>query len=88
MSEKIGFVGVGRMGANMAKRLKEQNFNVTAVFDVNTTAAQSLAEEIGARHCVKLPEVTKYSDIIITVVTDDKAMKSIFNGSCSLLARA
>lgn len=88
MSEKIGFVGVGRMGANMARRLKEQNFNVTAVFDVNTSAAQSLAEEIGARHCAKLPEVTKHSDIIITVVTDDKAMKSIFNGSGSLLARS
>ncbi len=88
MSEKIGFVGVGRMGANMARRLKEQNFNVTAVFDVNTPAAQSLAEEIGARHCAKLPEVTKHSDIIITVVTDDKAMKSIFNGSGSLLARS
>jgi len=88
MSERIGFVGVGRMGANMARRLKDQNFTVTAVYDINTDAAQSLAEELGARHCTKLPEVTKYSDIIITVVTDDKAMKKIFNGSGTLLARS
>ena len=34
MSEKIGFVGVGRMGANMARRLKEVGFPVVAVYDV------------------------------------------------------
>ncbi|NDE99971.1 MAG: NAD(P)-dependent oxidoreductase, partial [Verrucomicrobia bacterium] len=33
MPEKIGFVGVGRMGANMARRLKDQGYSVTAVFD-------------------------------------------------------
>ncbi len=88
MSERIGFVGVGRMGANMARRLKEQNFSVTAVYDINTAGAQALAEELGARHCAKLPEVTKHADIIITVVTDDKAMKGIFSGSGSLLTRS
>ena len=32
-STKIGFVGVGRMGANMARRLKEVGYPVVAVFD-------------------------------------------------------
>ena len=36
MSQKIGFVGVGRMGANMARRLQETGFAIAAVFDVNT----------------------------------------------------
>ncbi len=80
MSEKIGFVGVGRMGSNMARRLKEQNYEVSAVYDVNTAGAKELAKELGCTACAKLEEVTKLSDVIITVVTDDAAMKKIFGG--------
>jgi len=88
MSERIGIVGVGRMGANMARRLNEQNFTITAIHDVNEEAAKALAEELNSTHYTKLSHVTKNSDVIITVVTDDKAMKGIFNGTGSLLARA
>ncbi|HZM02687.1 MAG TPA: NAD(P)-dependent oxidoreductase [Candidatus Saccharimonadales bacterium] len=84
--EKIGFVGVGRMGANMARRLKEQGFPVTAVYDADAARAQSLAQELGAEACTDLRAVTKVADVIITVVTDDKAMKDIYNGG--LLARS
>src|SRR5262245_38144445 len=88
MPEKIGFVGVGRMGANMARRLKECGYPIAAVYDVNTAAAQSLAQELGGG-CVaadQLKVVTALSEVIITVVTDDKAMKSIYGGG--LLSRA
>src|SRR5258706_1584389 len=86
MAEKIGFVGVGRMGANMARRLKESGYEISAVYDVNTPIAQSLALELGCQPAEKLQAVTKASDVIITVVTDDKAMKKIYNGG--LLSRA
>jgi 3-hydroxyisobutyrate dehydrogenase len=84
--EKIGFVGVGRMGANMARRLKEQGYPVVAVYDINAEAARALAQELGAEACTELKQVTHLSDIVITVVTDDKAMKAIFTGG--LLARS
>jgi len=86
MAEKIGFVGVGRMGSNMARRLKESGYEIAAVYDVNTEGAQALAQELGAQAVQELKQVTKLSDIIITVVTDDKAMKQIFNGG--LLSRS
>jgi 3-hydroxyisobutyrate dehydrogenase len=86
MAERVGFVGVGRMGGNMARRLKECGFEVSAVFDANTAAAKSLADELGARLAENLKEVTKLSDTIITVVSDDRAMKQIYNGG--LLSRA
>ena len=35
----IGFVGLGRMGANMARRLKDRGFHVTTLFDANRTVA-------------------------------------------------
>src|SRR5206468_4003972 len=86
MAEKIGFVGVGRMGSNMARRLKESGYEIAAVYDINTAAAQALAQELGCQAVEQLNQVTKASDFIITVVSDDKAMKKIFNGG--LLSRA
>jgi 3-hydroxyisobutyrate dehydrogenase len=86
MAEKIGFVGVGRMGSNMARRLKESGYEIAAVYDVNAAAAQSVAQELGCTAAEQLKQVTKASDVIITVVTDDKAMKKIYNGG--LLSRS
>jgi 3-hydroxyisobutyrate dehydrogenase len=78
MAEKIGFVGVGRMGANMARRLKDQGFTVAAVYDARGKIAKEIAAELRAEPCKNVAKVTELSDVIITVVTDDKAMYDIF----------
>jgi 3-hydroxyisobutyrate dehydrogenase len=74
----IGFVGIGRMGSNMARHLKDKGYTVGAVYDVRAEAANELVAELGAKACRRLPEVTQLSDVVITVVTDDAAMRSIF----------
>ena len=74
----VGIVGVGRMGANIARHLNDQGYAVTAVYDVNSAAAQELAGEISAQACNTLAQVTGLADTIITVVTDDQAMYAIF----------
>ena len=56
MPEKIAFVGVGRMGANMARRLKDCGYAVTAVYDVHAPSASALAQEIGAKHATRLAD--------------------------------
>jgi 3-hydroxyisobutyrate dehydrogenase len=85
----IGFVGVGRMGANMARRLAERGFHVTAVYDVNRGAATSLANELRCAACQQLSDATAEADAIITVVSDDAAMRQIFARSGdSLLVNA
>src|SRR5947207_165017 len=76
-----GFVGVGRMGANMARRLKDRNFHVTALDETNRKVATDLAGDLGCAECQDLAEVTAQSDVIFTVVTDDKAMRNIFSGT-------
>ena len=75
----IGFVGVGRMGANMARHLKDRQFHVTAVYDTNRAAATMLASELGCAAAQHLSEVTAESDVIFTVVTDNAAMRQIFS---------
>ena len=77
----IGFVGIGRMGANMARRLKDRQFHVTAVYDSNRKAATDLAGELGCAAPQDLSEVTAESDVIFTVVTDDNAMRQVFSGA-------
>lgn len=69
------------MGANMARRLKDQGYAVTAVYDAFPKIAQDLAAEIGSTAASTLAEVTAASDVIITVVTDDAAMRGIFADS-------
>lgn len=78
MTAKIGFVGLGRMGANMARRLKECGYTVASVYDLNAKLAKALASETGAEACPTLARVTELSDVVFTVVTDDKAMRKIF----------
>src|SRR2546429_9942973 len=77
----VGFVGVGRMGANMARRLKDRNFHVTAVYDTNRKVATDLAGELGCAAGQDLGEVTAQSDGIFTVGTDAKAIGNIFPGT-------
>src|SRR5215467_14077230 len=77
----IGFVGVGRMGSNMARHLKDRQFPITAIYDINRARATSVAAEIGCAASQDLSEVTAASDVIFTVVTDDKAVHQIFAGS-------
>jgi 3-hydroxyisobutyrate dehydrogenase len=84
----IGFVGVGRMGANMARRLKDRGFHVMTAFDVNRAVATSLAQELGCAASPTLGDVSAGADVIFTIVTDDAAMREIFSGADNLLANA
>ncbi|MGH8093002.1 MAG: NAD(P)-dependent oxidoreductase, partial [Chthoniobacterales bacterium] len=76
----IAFVGVGRMGANMARRLEDQAFHITALYDLDRPAATALAQELGSFASQSLGEVTAAAEVIITVVSDDTAMRQIFAG--------
>src|SRR5271170_7610024 len=75
---RVGLVGVGRMGANMARRLADQGFQVTVVYDVRREAATELAKELKCHAAEKLTEVTAKADFILTVVSDDMAMRDIY----------
>ncbi|MBD5780677.1 NAD(P)-dependent oxidoreductase [Pelagicoccus sp. NFK12] len=86
--KKIGFVGLGRMGGNMARCLKDKGYQVSALFDINQDLAQELATEIGATAYGSLAAVTANADIILTVVTNDAAMDAIFFGDDNLFTNA
>ncbi|MFU8848699.1 MAG: NAD(P)-dependent oxidoreductase, partial [Opitutales bacterium] len=78
MDEKIAMVGIGRMGANMARRLKDCGRSVVALSDRREDVARELADELGASVAPDLASVTAAAEIIFTVVSDDEAMRTIF----------
>ncbi len=74
----IGVVGTGRMGANIALRLKDVGYPITALYDVRPESAREAAKETSGKAYTKLADVTANADVIVTVVTDDAAMDRIF----------
>src|SRR5207237_5845667 len=64
-------------------------FHATAVDDVTRAAATKRTDHLRCAACQDLSEVTAESDVIITVVSDDAAMRKIFATSGdSLLVNA
>lgn len=66
------------MGANMARRLKDCGYSITAVYDANKETSAAVAAELGAAQPERLADVTAAADIIFTVVTDDKEQLALF----------
>jgi 3-hydroxyisobutyrate dehydrogenase-like beta-hydroxyacid dehydrogenase len=80
-SARIGFVGVGRMGANMARRLRDQQETIVALYDRDPAMAINLATELGSEAATTPARVAEVADVIFTVVSDDAAMGQIFSAT-------
>jgi 3-hydroxyisobutyrate dehydrogenase len=78
------------MGANMARRLKDQGETIVAVYDRDPTATTGLAFELGCEAAASPARVAELASIVFTVVSDDAAMRQIFSatGAESLLRYA
>jgi 3-hydroxyisobutyrate dehydrogenase len=74
----IGMVGLGRMGAAMARRLREHGFDVVG-WDRDARASAALAAE-GLRIADSARRVAAASDIIISSITEDHGVRRIFTG--------
>ena len=78
---RVGFVGVGRMGANMARRLRDQQEAIVALYDRDPAMTTDLATELGCEAAATPARVAEVADIIFTVVSDDAAMRQIFSAT-------
>jgi 3-hydroxyisobutyrate dehydrogenase-like beta-hydroxyacid dehydrogenase len=75
MTEKLGYIGLGNMGAPMAKRLVEWPGGVT-VFDVRTEAMTPLAE-VGATLADSVADVAAADIISVTVLNDEQVREVV-----------
>ncbi|MCA6066372.1 NAD(P)-dependent oxidoreductase [Chryseobacterium sp. RG1] len=74
-AEKIGFIGLGNMGHPMAKNLEKAGFEL-AVFNRTIAKAEDFKEKSIVYNSVS--EVVKNSDVIFTMLTNDTAVKAVY----------
>lgn len=83
MIQKIGFVGLGRMGSPMALNLVRAGYSVT-VYNRTPEKTKPLAEA-GAAVAGSLAELARDSEIVITMVSDSAALQDVVLGPDGLL---
>jgi L-threonate 2-dehydrogenase len=83
MTESIGIIGVGNMGAPMAARLLERGFAV-AIRDVRAQAEEPLLGQ-GARRAASPAEIAKTTRTIHIVVIDAAQIEEVLSGTDGLL---
>jgi 3-hydroxyisobutyrate dehydrogenase-like beta-hydroxyacid dehydrogenase len=81
---KVGIVGLGRMGSAMARRLRQQGFDVVG-WDQKTQANQAMAAD-GLAVAANPSDVAVRSEAIISSITEDQGARKIFTGVGGFLA--
>lgn len=82
----IGFVGLGNMGAPMARRLAQAGYRLF-VADKNEAAVQNfLAAHTAASAPAILPELARSVDALITVLPDGKIVREVLLAKSGLAA--
>jgi len=73
---RIGLAGIGRMGSAIGERVLAAGFPL-AIYN-RTVARVAPLVDAGATHARSLRELSSASDIILTVLTDDAAVDSVY----------
>jgi 3-hydroxyisobutyrate dehydrogenase-like beta-hydroxyacid dehydrogenase len=81
---KLGFVGLGRMGGNMAARYLRAGYQVYGEARSREHAQQLL--DAGLRWCQTPREVAEAAEIVFTSLPDDAALEDVASGSHGVLA--
>ena len=82
--QKIGWIGLGNMGNPMVKNLLKADYEVT-VYNRTKDKEQELIH-LGATSATSPQELIKKCDIIFTMLTNDDAVKDVFQNKTGLLS--
>lgn len=83
MAETIGWIGLGHMGYPMARNLLKGGYTVN-VYNRTVAKAEGLVNE-GGLLAESVEALCLESDIIITMLSDDQAVKGVYLGEGGLL---
>lgn len=84
--QKIGFIGLGRMGKPMAKNLCKKGFSLI-VADLNQAAVSEL-QELGARPGTSIAQIASDCDIIITMLPSSQEVELLALGEDGIFKHA
>lgn len=83
---QVGYIGIGRMGSRMAKRLMDAGYSL-ALYDAQPAAMAPLVAR-GARACGTPAEVASHSDVIMSCLPGPEEVAEIMEGPQGLLSVA
>jgi 3-hydroxyisobutyrate dehydrogenase-like beta-hydroxyacid dehydrogenase len=81
---KIGFVGLGHMGGNMAARLLQAGYSVNGTDRAREHVGHLIDE--GLRWSATAREVAEAADVVFTSLPDDGVLEAVASGPDGLLA--
>ncbi len=81
---RIGWIGLGKMGAPICRRLAAAGYSVTA--HVRGEASRNRAKSLEIAHVGEIGELVAGSDIVMAAISDDRALEEIVSGSAGLAA--
>lgn len=86
VSTKVGFIGLGNMGASMAKNLVNAKMEVT-VFDLNVDSCNTL-KAAGAKVAPNVKAIAQTCDVIVTMLPATKHVSGTLRGPDGIFANA
>lgn len=81
--KKIGFIGLGTMGAPMASNLLREGFHVT-VYNRTASKCEPLEQE-GAKTASTPQAAAEGKDVIITMISNDDSIREVYYGQYGIL---
>lgn len=82
----LGFVGLGNMGSRIVRRLLRAGYK-TAIYSRRSTEAEVLEKE-GATRAASIAELAQNSHVVLSCVTDDLAVRSVYTEAHGALRHA
>lgn len=86
MTNKIGFIGLGRMGRPMASNLRKKGFELV-VHDIDRQAVDALVA-LGARAGASIADIARECRIVITMLPTNVEVEAVALGSDGIFANA
>lgn len=83
---KLGWTGLGNMGNPMVMNLLKAGFEVTVFNRTKEKEAPLLAA--GAKSTSSLQELMETCDVVLTMLSNDAAVKEVFEGPTGLLSKS
>jgi len=81
---RLGFIGIGHMGSRIAKRLLQHGYQLIA-YNKSREAAEALVE-FGATVADGIAELASQADVVLSSLTNDDAVKSVYKDPQGVLA--
>jgi 3-hydroxyisobutyrate dehydrogenase-like beta-hydroxyacid dehydrogenase len=83
---RLGFIGIGNMGSRMAKRLLEHGYQLIA-YNRSREDAEALVK-YGAVVADSIAELASKADVVLSSLTNDDVVKSVYTDPQGVLAYA